>query len=215
MGPNIWTQSANYQPTLQVNIFASSMDHSRWRASLMPAHTRCSKIAPLRAILGWQVVRDSPLYGYSLTLQLKPRKGLTASVHLLSVAVGCIFHSASDSEQWTSNLWSPAFIMEPPVPCSINHCHFEFLQCFTKSTCADLSVGLNLMRWRSILYLVSLQWVLYHIESTDLDKHIQDNGYDIDHCHSSCYPATQASTVWSIKCWVQRSQTQIPAGPAA
>lgn len=38
-----------------------------------------------------------------------------------------------------------------------------------------------------MLYLVS-QWVLYHIESTDLNKHIQDNGYDIDYCHSSCYP---------------------------
>lgn len=30
-----------------------------------------------------------------------------------------------------------------------------------------------------MLYLVSLQWVLYHIESTDLSKYIQDNGYDV------------------------------------
>lgn len=98
-------------------------------------------------------VRGSPLYGYPRTLQLKPRRGPTAAVCLISEAMGWIFHSLYDSEQWNSGLWSPILFMEPLFLCLINHCHFEFLQCLTKSTYVDLSVGLKLLQWRCMAIL--------------------------------------------------------------
>lgn len=88
-------------------------------------------------------------FEYLRTLQLKPKRGPTAAVCLISEAVGWILHSLCDSEQWNFSLWSPILFMEPLFLCLINHCHFEFLQCLTKSTYVDLSIGLKLLQWRS------------------------------------------------------------------
>lgn len=196
-------------------LFASSMDQSRWSDSCNASTYQVLKNCPSKGHPGLTRGQRLSSVWISPDFTTKTQKG--ADCLCPSLISGCRLHLSFRRWQWAMNFqfMISCFHHGASVPSSINHCRFEFLQCFTKSTCADLSVRLNLLRWRSMPYLVSLQWVLCHRESTDLNKHIQDNGYSIDHCHSSCCPTPWAPALWSIKCWVQRLQTQIPARPAA
>lgn len=185
---SIWTQSAKSKPALQVHILFLLYDPVQVKCLIQYQHILSAQKWPLQGASRVDVrsdvrVRDSPLYGYPGTLHLKPRRGPAASVHLTLEAVGCSFCSLCDSEQWTSNLWSPACFMEPPCPYPINHCHFEFLQCFTKSAYADLSVGLKLVHWRSVPILSSWNG---HCTAWNLPQHIlirdnQDSSYYISY----------------------------------